>query len=410
MTAANLQSEGSNTSAKRELALYFPCQVFGQASAPINIALGGLIGSAMLGDDKSLATAPVTSYNVGVALGAFVATAIMRMRGRRYGFLAGSVVGAAGMVLSGLAVTLDGFWFFCLATLVNGIAGGFVQQYRFAAADRASDAFKPKAISIIMVGGVLAAIVGPQIVIHADHLMDAGTFASPFYLATALFIISFLLLLFLKPGGLKDTSDGGVGEHAPTIMTRSEIMRMPVFGVAVLCGASTYALMSFVMTGAPLAMVHHGHSHSDATLGIQWHVMAMFAPSLITGWLIASFGTSRVIATGLIILIACALVAVQGYDLMHFWGSLILLGIGWNFGFLGATAMVAASFKGPEKARAQGINDTILFTLVALASLMSGQTFHSFGWFALNFTILPVSVLCLFSLFWLSRHRAQMAS
>ncbi len=403
ISSSEIDASAENAIAKKNMWLYLLCQALGGASAPINIALGGLVGIHLLGDDKSLATAPVTAYNIGVAVGAIIANAIMRRVGRKIGFMTGTVIGIAGMILSGLAITVEHFWFFCAALAVNGISGGFVQQYRFAAADRGTAEFKPKAISMIMLGGVAAAIIGPQLVIHAGDLANPVPFAGAFYAAIILFVLSFLVLAMLNPsnlGSMNSTTASG-DEGRPLL----EIVSQPKFIVAVLCGTSSYALMSFVMTGAPLAMVHHGHSVEDSTLGIQWHVMAMFAPSLITGLLIARFGKEVIVASGLLILIACGVVALSGLDLMHFWGSLILLGIGWNFGFIGATAMVTETYRPEEKNRAQGTNDFIIFGSVAFASLMSGQTLNAFGWDFLNWVIFPVTAVCLVSLLWLSSRK-----
>ena len=350
----------------------------------------------MLGADKSLATAPVTAYNVGVAIGALCANWVMRSIGRKRGFMLGTVIGVIGLLLTGLAIKVENFWYFCAALAINGIASGFVQQYRFAAADRGTKEYKPKAISTIMLGGVAAAVIGPQIVIYASGL--SSPFSSAFYLATSLFILSFIALLFLNPSNLgnqENSTTENTGRSLP------EIIMQPRFLVAVFCGTSAYGLMSFVMTGAPLAMVHHGHSIEDSTLGIQWHVMAMFAPSFITGHLISKFGKETIVASGLIILVACGIVALSGLELFHFWGSLILLGIGWNFGFIGATSMVTDTYAPEEKNKAQGANDFIIFGSVAIASLMSGQTLNAYGWDFLNWVIFPISGLALTSLLWL---------
>ena len=377
----------------------------GGASAPINIALGGLVGSQLLGEDKSLATAPVTSYNVGVAVGALIANAIMRLLGRKLGFMIGTIIGVMGMILSGLSITAGVFWYFCGALAINGVASGFVQQYRFAAADRGTADYKPKAISTIMLGGVAAAVIGPQIVIYASGLDHP--FSSAFYIAIVLFVLSFMALFLLNPSSLvAQQTEKSTDSGRPML----EIALQPRFLVAVFCGTSTYALMSFVMTGAPLAMVHHGHSVADSTLGIQWHVIAMFAPSLFTGGLIARFGKERVVAAGLLILIACAIVAISGLHLMHFWGSLVLLGLGWNFGFIGATAMVTETYRPEEKNKAQGINDFIIFGSVAVASLMAGQTLNAYGWNLLNIIIFPVAGMALLSLLWLVRRDRQLVS
>lgn len=369
----------------------------GGASAPINIALGGLVGSSLLQEDKSLATAPVTAYNIGVAIGAVCANWVMKRIGRKRGFMLGTIIGVIGLLLTGVTISLANFWLFCSALGLNGVASGFVQQYRFAAADRGTPSYKPKAISTIMLGGVAAAIIGPQIVIYASGLENP--FSSAFYLATSLFVLSFMALLFLNPSNLSAREEK---EAVDTGRPLGEIVMQPRFLVAVICGTSTYGLMSFVMTGAPLAMVHHGHSIGDATLGIQWHVIAMFAPSLMTGALITRFGKEVVVACGLLILMACGVFALSGLDLMHFWGSLVLLGLGWNLGFIGSTAMVTDTYEPNEKNKAQGANDLIIFGSVALASLMAGKSFNAFGWDFLNMVIFPISGLALVSLVMLS--------
>lgn len=399
--ATVLSDAQENAIAKKNMWIYLLCQSLGASSAPINIALGGLVGLHLLGDDKSLATAPITAYNIGVAIGAILANAIMRQVGRRRGFMLGCFVGIAGMIFSGLAITAGSFWLFCSALMVNGFAGGFVQQYRFAVADRGTAEIKPKMISNIMLGGVAAAIIGPQLVIYAADLAAPVPFAGAFYAAIALFVLSFFALFLLNPSNLSAKQETAQTGGRPL----SEIMAQPRFIVAVFCGTATYALMSFVMTGAPLAMVHHGHSVDHATLGIQWHVMAMFAPSLFTGHLITRFGKETIVATGLLILVACGIVALLGIELMHFWGSLVLLGIGWNFGFIGATAMVTDTYTPEEKNKAQGANDFILFGSVAFASFLSGFSLNAYGWDFLNLAIFPIVGLALISLFWLGKRK-----
>ena len=394
-----LSDEQENKIALKNVWLYLVCQSFGGAAAPVCIALGGLVGSHLLGPDKSLATAPVTAYTVGVAFGALLANSIMRRYGRKRGFMIGACIGIAGMLFSGFAIMMAGFWLFCGGMAVSGLSSGFVQQYRFAAADRGTAKFKPTAISIIMLGGVVAAVVGPQLAIHARDLAQPVPFAGAFFAATTLFVLCLMVLSMLNPSGLQP-SDAADDNEKP-MRSVMEIVSQPAFAIAALCGMASYSLMSFVMTGAPLAMVHHGHSMDNATLGIQWHVMAMFAPSLITGFLIARFGKIFVTASGLLILVACAVVALAGLELIHFWGSLILLGLGWNFGFIGATSMITETYRPQERNRAQGANDFIVFGSVAFASLMSGFVLNAYGWNFLNLVIFPVVAVCLLGLAWL---------
>ena len=226
-------------------------------------------------------------------------------------------------------------------------------------------------------------------------VMFAGSFAA--LIAIAVVGAGVLAMLRLP----KDTVTGQLDTHEPA-RPLLEIVRQPRFAVALACGISTFALMSFVMTGAPLAMVGCGFTVDEATLGISWHVMAMFAPSFITGHLIARFGKETIIATGLVLLIGCGIVALSGIALWQFWTALILLGVGWNFGFIGATAMVTDCYRLSERNKVQGLHDFLLFSTVAIASLMSGQVYNAFGWDMLNWVIFPVSVACLLLLFMLA--------
>ena len=365
------------------------------SAAPISMSIGGLAGHYLLDADKSLATAPVTAFTLGVALGAIPAAAIIRALGQRPGFMLGTCVTALGGALATAAFFLPSFWLLCIGLLVVGAGGAFVQQFRFAAADNAPPEFKARAISWILAGGVVTAVLGPQIVIFTREafapVMFAGSFASIIALAAAgAAILAFLPRLSAGTGGF-------AGDTRPA-RALIEIIRQPKFAVGLLCAVGSYALMSFVMTGAPLAMVGCGFTPDQATLGISWHVMAMFAPSFFTGQLIARFGKERIVAAGLLLLVCCALVALSGIALWQFWTALIILGIGWNFGFIGATAMVAESYRPSEKGTVQGFHDFVLFGFVAFGSLMSGQVYNSYGWDMLNWIVLPVSAVCLAAL------------
>lgn len=390
--------EAENAIARKNAWLYAACQAFSSASAPISIALGGLAGNYLLGADKSLATAPVTGFNIGVALASLPAAYLMRQVGRRLGFMTGAVIGIAGMLVAAFALLAGSFWLFAAGLLLTGTANGFAQQLRFAAADRGTSDFRARAISIVLIGGIAAAVIGPQVVIFTRDLMAPIPFAGAFLCGSLLFATSILVMTFLdssKPAASGQTDAGG--EARPL----REIVAQPRFIVAITCAIGSYALMSLVMTAAPLAMIFCGFSVDEATLGIQWHVLAMFAPSFVTGNLIARFGKEWIIAVGMLILVACAGVALAGIDLANFWLALILLGIGWNFGFIGSTAMLTETYRPSEKAKAQGANDFLLFGSVALASLMSGQTMNAYGWSAVNMVIFPVVLFCLISLGWL---------
>jgi predicted MFS family arabinose efflux permease len=345
---------------------------------PIAVSMGGLAGFYLLGADKSLATAPVTGFNLGVAIGALPAAWLMRQIGRRYGFLSGMVMTAFGGIVSAIGLFRHEFWLFAIGMAFIGLGGSFVQQYRFAAADGSPTSFKAQAISWVLVGGVFAAIIGPQTVIFTRELFAPVMFAGSFVALVPLALITMGILWFLKIPD--DTKPGDVDHDDTPARPLFEIISQPRFVTAMICGVGSYALMVFMMTGAPLAMVGCGFSPELATLGIQWHVMAMFAPSFFTGKLIARFGRDTITATGLVILLGCAIVAHMGIELWHFWLSLVLLGIGWNFGFIGATTMVTMTYRASEKNKVQGFHDVTLFGIVAFASLMSGKVLNAWGW------------------------------
>jgi hypothetical protein len=285
-----------------------------------------------------------------------------------------------------------------LGTALLGIALAFVQQYRFAAADTGSEAFKAKAISWVLLGGVATAIIGPQTVVFATDLLPVR-YAGAFVGAAVLCAIGLAVLWGLGGEARLPLRVSGVhGEGRPL----GEIARQPKFIVAVVAAIASFGLMSLLMTAAPLAMVGHGHTEHDAALGIQWHVIAMFAPSFITGPLIARFGPGIVVTVGMILLTSAALVGIAGLDLVNFWLGLIILGVGWNFGFIGATALLTQTYLPAERGRVQGLNDFLVFGFVAVASLASGSLLTASGWATVNAIVFPVVAISLIGLGWLA--------
>jgi MFS family permease len=366
--------------------------------APITVTLGGIAGAYLLGPDKSLATAPVAGLNVGLALGALPAAALMRRVGRRLGLAAGAAVGIAGALIAAGGIGIHAFWVFVAGTLTLGVSLAFVQQYRFAAADTGSEAFRAKAISWVLLGGVATAIIGPQTVIFAGDLLPVP-YAGAYVGAAVLCALGLAVLWGL--GGearFPPRADPVHGAGRPI----GEIVRQPKFVVAVISAIASFGLMALLMTAAPLAMVGHGHSQHDAALGIQWHVLAMFAPSFITGSLIARFGAGTIIAVGMILLLSAGLVGIAGFDLMNFWVGLIVLGVGWNFGFIGATALLTTTYTPAERGRVQGLNDFLVFGFVAVASLASGSLLTASGWATVNAVVFPVVAISLIGLGWLA--------
>ncbi|MDX8481012.1 MFS transporter [Mesorhizobium sp. VK24D] len=395
MTAAAVVVAEAGRGARRTALLLAAAQAIVGSAAPIAISLGALAGQYLLGPDKSLATAPVTGFNLGVALGALPAAAIIRRLGHRGGFMTGTVVTALGGLIATLALFEASFWLFAFGLGVIGVGGAFVQQFRFAAADNAPSEFKARAISFVLAGGIVTAILGPQIVIYTRELLAPVMFAGSFASILVLAAVGAVILSFLHTSKRTGIVAAIAESDARPLV---EIATQPRFVAALFCAVGSYALMSFVMTGAPLAMVGCGLSTDDATLGISWHVMAMFGPSFFTGSLIHRFGAERIVAFGLLLLTGCAAVALSGLALWQFWTALILLGLGWNFGFIGATSMVAASYRPSEKGKVQGFHDFVLFGFVAFASLMSGAVYNAWGWTMLNWAVFPVVMLCFLAL------------
>ena len=394
MTTVTATAAGELRQARRNALLLAAAAAFSGAIGTISVSLGGLAGTYLLGADKSLATLPVSGFNIGVAAGTIPAALLMRRVGRRAGFLSGAGVAIFGGLLAGYAVLVGSFTLFAIGLAVVGFSGAFAQQYRFAAADVGNPAFRVRAISWVLTGGIAAAVIGPQTVILTRSLFDPIPFAGSFFAIGVLALVSVVIASQLS---------GQAREPPPVIehsggRRLSEIARQPRFVVAIVCSMGSYALMSLLMTAAPMAIVGCGLGQDNAALGIQWHVLAMFGPSFITGSLIARFGKELVIAAGMLLLALCAAVAVAGIELANFWVALILLGVGWNFSFIGSTAMLTETYRPEEKGRVQGFNDFLVFGSVAVASLSSGQLYASAGWERLNMYAFPVVTVCVAAL------------
>jgi cyanate permease len=273
-----------------------------------------------------------------------------------------------------------------VATAFAGAYQAVVQSYRYAAADTATPGFRPKAISWVLTGGVAAAFIGPQLVIHTKELMLPYLFLATF-LGQALVAVAAMAVT----GRFIDQNVEEVQGGAMRPMR--QILAQPRLIVAILCGTVAQALMNFVMTAAPLAMAMCGHSVVDSTLGIQWHIIAMFAPSFFTGSLIARYGKERMVAFGLLILALCGGVGLTGIEVMHFWAALILLGVGWNFAFIGATAMVTDCHTPAERARVQGLNDFVIFSFTTFGSFLAGVLLAKVGWAVINMALIPMGLV-----------------
>jgi MFS family permease len=393
--------------AKRAAILLAIASAIGGSAGPISIGTGGLVGMSLLPPDQmALATVPVSAFVLGPALASIPAAMTMRRIGRRNGFLIGTALGAIGAAIVTFAVIAASFWVYCFGMMLLGASAAFGQQYRFAAADAAEPAFRPRAISWVLAGGVVTGVVGPQLAIHAQGLIPGVPLAGPFLALIALFALAAVVLSRLDVPPPPPIVAGGGGR--PLL----QILLQPRFLVALLAAVVSYALMSLVMTATPLAMIEHHHSHADAQTGIQWHVIAMFGPSFFTGSLIARFGKPGIAATGLLLIAASATVALLGTSLWHFWIALILLGVGWNFGFIASTAMVAELYRPEEAFRVQAMNEFILFSFVAAASFSSGGILVASGWTVVNVLVYPITAIAVLLIGWQaisSRPRPQQA-
>jgi len=376
----------------RNVFLLAAAQAVGLAGPPIIITLGGVIGQ-MLSPDPALVTLPVSLHHLGLALGTIPAAFIIRQAGRRPAYLLGAAIGLASGLVATYGLVSASFLVFCLGTMIAGFYGSFVQNYRFAAADSVAPEHRAKAISWVMIGGLCAAIIGPQLTIWARDAYPGVPFAGSFLAMSILALLAMPVIASLR---IKDRVEEQTVEG--TGRPLSVIILTPRFLLAAGTGVVTYGMMSFVMTASPIAMVGCGHSVSQASLGIQWHVLAMFIPSFFTGHLISRFGKEWISACGLVFIAVSALIALMGLEIAHFWISLVFLGVGWNFGFIGATAMLADCYKPEERSKVQGLNDFLIFGTVAAASFFSGSLLNSAGWDTINWLVFPAIAIVLLPL------------
>ncbi len=393
MTSEALERSDNHRVARRNVAVLSIGQALYGVHAVAFMTVGSLVGNA-LAEDKSLATLPITAFMVGTALTTVPASLLMRRAGRRFGFL----VGATCAGLSGLAglyaIYAQSFWWFLVCGFLTGSYQAISLYYRFAATDRASEAFKARAISWVLLGGVVSAFIAPQIIIRTEGMFAAAQFAGTFAALALLAALAAAVVSFVDIPVLTAEQRSG-GRPLRRIASR------PRFIVAVVCGTVGYAAMNFVMTASPLAMIGHNHSLADAAIAIQWHAVAMFAPSFFTGNIIDRFGKTRVIFAGMVILALSGVVALGGVALWHFYVSLSLLGLGWNFSFVAATAMVTDCHSPEETNKVQALNDLVIFTTVALGSFSAGKVFHRLGWDSINWVLFPLVSICVVLLVWL---------
>ncbi|MBR9651803.1 MFS transporter [Thalassovita aquimarina] len=398
MTQAEYVSDDHR--AKRNVVILVLAQAILGAQMPMIFTIGGLAGQA-LASNLCFATLPISLIVLGSMMAATPVSHIMQKYGRRTGFYLGAGAGALGGAVGAYGLYLASFPVFLLGSLITGVYMSAQGFYRFAAADTASDAFRPKAISYVMAGGLASAIIGPQLV-----KVTADAMVVPF-MGTYLAVIgvnilgSFLFLMLDIPNPVAASAD------APRGRSRMELLKTPRIAVAVICAMVSYALMNLVMTSTPLAVVGCGFEKNTAADVVSAHVLAMYIPSFFTGHLIARFGVEKIVATGLVILAGAGAVALQGVELENFFVALILLGVGWNFGFIGATSMLAGAHEPHERGRMQGLNDLMVFGGVTVASLASGGLMNcsggtaQAGWTSVNLAMAPFLMLAGGALIWL---------
>ncbi|MFQ5625366.1 MAG: MFS transporter [Methyloligellaceae bacterium] len=362
-------SEG-DTRARRNALVLSVAQALYMVGATIQITVNGLVGH-LLADDKSLATFPVTAYVLGTLTATVPASMFMRRVGRRRGFQLGAIFGTSSGLLAAFAIYEFSFWLFCFAMCLAGCYQAFAQYYRFAAADTASEAFRPKAISWVLAGGLVAAVAAPQILIYTKDAVAPVTYAGTFMASALAAILAIVVLAFVDIPNVAET-------HARNIPPRPlrEILKQVKLRIAICTGMVSYASMTYIMTATPLAMVACNHSVKSAAFAIQWHVLAMFTPSFVTGHLIQRFGRERIVFAGMLLLACAGLVALSGLSIWQFNLAMILLGVGWNFGYVGSSTMVTDCHRPEERNKVQAVNEFMVFGLVALASFSSGSLLH----------------------------------
>ncbi|GAB5471305.1 MAG: MFS transporter [Rhodospirillales bacterium] len=419
-SSATLVDDGR---AKRNVAVLVAAQAILGAQLPMIFVVGGLAGS-MLADNPCLATLPISLIVFGSMTTAPWLSPLMQRRGRRFGFFVGALGGAVGAAVSAYGLYTGSFALLLVGSYFTGIYMSAQGFYRFAATDTASEGFRPKAISYVMAGGLLSAIFGPQLNklvydMTAWPLVGGDLLPIPFlgtYLTViVLNLVGMFLFLYLDlPKGTRRQRAAAVS--APS-RSRLELLRNPTVLVAIVCAMVSYSLMNLVMTSTPLAVLGCGFSTDNANDIVSAHVLAMYAPSFFTGHLIVRFGVSKIMATGLAILAVAGVVALSGVTLPHFFATLILLGIGWNFGFIGATTLLAGAHAPQERGRVQGLNDMMVFGSVTLASLASGGLMNCAGgtpvdgWTAVNLAMVPFLILAGGALIWLTaKDRRRTAS
>ena len=370
------------------------CQALMMSGSSLLITASALV-CYTLTDDKSLVTLPLSLQFLALMLTSIPASMLMGRIGRKAAFLLGSCFGILGSAVAVYAIFNHQFWLFAVGSFLIGIFNGFATYFRFAAVEVVNIINRPKAISYVMVGGVIAAFVGPNLANFGRNMFTESQFVGGFVYVTGLYILIFIVLSFIKlpPPSL----DKNQGSGRPLL----QIVKQPTFIVAVICGMLGYGVMSYLMTATPLAMNHHQHDFSETAFVIQWHVLAMFAPSFFTGSIIQRFGVLKVMTTGAFLALVCVIINLTGQTVWHFWIALVALGISWNFLFIGASSLLTQTYRKEETSKTQALNDFMVFSMVTAASLSAGMFQHNFGWEMVNYGGMLFIGIILISIIWL---------
>ncbi len=382
----------------RNILILLVCQLISATGAIILVTLGGIIG-AKLTQNPAFATLPVSIMVLSVAATTIPATVLMRTIGRKKGFAMSSLCSVASVLLAIYALNANSFSVFIVAAALFGINMAFTQQYRYAAVESVDDKYAPRAISFVLLGAIGGALVGPELIRYGQYFFPSVQYAGTLCALTALYLVQVLLMLSLGPMRGEEPE-----HHLKAQRPIGEIVRQPVFLVAVLGGMTAYGVMTLIMTATPLSMhINDGFSIEDTAQIIRSHVLGMYVPSLFSGFLIERLGTVRMMSAGAFALLIASLIGMQGHTYLHYWYALILLGVGWNFLYVGGTTMLTLTYSMNERFKAQAVNEFTVFGTSATASLLAGTVIHLYGWYTLVVVPLPLLLLTLASLF-LVRH------
>ena len=369
----------------RNLIVLVTCQMISATATISLVTLGGIIGMTLT-SNKAFVTLPLSLMVVAVAATAIPATMLMRRIGRRFGFVLAAVFAAIGMFIGVFALIHSSFTLFCTAAMMLGANGAFTQQYRYAAAESVAPEYVARAISFVLLGPIGGAFLGKELATRGQDWIEGIPYAGTMAALGVLFVLQAILLLALREPEVHE-------EHEPRHSDRSlkEIIRQPVFFTAVFGGVVAYGIMTLIMTATPLSMhVNEGYSLEDTSSVIRAHVLAMYVPSLFAGFLIERLGVTRLMMAGTAGLLATSIIGLQGHALMHYWWALVLLGVGWNFLYVGGTTLLTYSYSMAERFRAQGVNEFLVFGMSASASLLAGTVIFFFGWTTLLLVPIPV--------------------